>query len=46
MVMDGEDMKAHAPARPPEKYVLYRAVTHTAGLVAKKLNCHGVYEIA
>jgi hypothetical protein len=46
MVMDGEDMKTHAPARPPEKYVLYRAVTWTGGLIAKKLNCHGVYEVA
>lgn len=46
MVMDGEDMKTHAPARPAEKYVLYRAVTWTGGLVAKKLNCHGVYEVA
>lgn len=44
--MDGEDMKQHAPARPPEKYVMYRGVTYTGGLVADQLNCHGVYEVA
>ena len=44
--MDGEDMKQHSPARPPEKYVLYRGVTYTGGMVADQLNCHGVYEIA
>lgn len=44
--MDGEDMKKHSPARPPEKYVMYRGVTYTGGLVADQLNCHGVYEVA
>jgi len=44
--MEGEDMKQHAPARPPEKYVMYRAMTYTGGLVADQLNCHGVYEVA
>ena len=42
--MDGEDWKQHAPARPPEKYVLYRGLTWTGGLVADQLNCHGVYQ--
>lgn len=45
-VMEGEDMKAHAPARPAEKYVLYRAVTWTGAMLAKKMNCHGVYVAA
>lgn len=45
-VMEGEDWKQHAPARPPEKYVMYRAVTWTGGLVADQLNCHAVYEVA
>lgn len=45
-VMDGEDMKMHAPARPENKYVMYRAVTWTGGLVANQLNCHGVYVAA
>jgi hypothetical protein len=45
--MDGEDMKQHSPARPPEKYVMYRGVTWTGGMVvADQLNCHGVYEVA
>lgn len=44
--MDGEDMKKHSPARPADKYVLYRGVTYTGGLVADQLNCHGVYEVA
>ncbi len=44
--MEGEDMKQHAPARPPEKYVMYRGVTYTGGLVCDQLNCHGVYEVA
>ena len=45
-VMDGEDWKQHAPARPPEKYVLYRGLTWTGGLIADQLNCHGVYQAA
>jgi hypothetical protein len=45
-VMDGEDRKIHTPARPPEKYVLFRAITTTAALTASQLNCHGVYSIA
>lgn len=44
--MEGEDWKQHAPARPPEKYVMYRAVTWTGGLVADQLNCHALYEVA
>lgn len=45
-VMDGEDMKQHSPARPADRYVLYRGLTWTGGLVADMLNCHGVYEVA
>ena len=45
-VMEGEDMKRHTPARPPEKYVLYRGVTWTGTMVARKMNCHGVYQTA
>lgn len=43
--MEGEDMKKHSPARPPEKYVMYRGVTYTGGMVADQLNCHGVYQV-
>lgn len=44
--MDGEDMKQHSPARPPEKYVMYKGITYTGGMVADQLNCHGVYQVA
>lgn len=44
--MEGEDMTRHNPARPAEKYLLYRGVTYTGGLVANKLNAHAVYEVA
>ncbi len=44
--MEGEDMKQHAPARPENKYVMYRAVTWTGAFVADMLNCHGVYDLA
>lgn len=43
--MDGEDMKQHTPSRPPEKYVLYRAVTFTGAICANRLNTSGVYSI-
>ena len=46
MVMDGEDMKTHAPARPAEKYVLYRGVTWTGGLICRKPNAQEVLEAA
>jgi hypothetical protein len=42
--MDGEWMKQHAPARPENKYVYYRAVTITGVVAADQLNCHGVYQ--
>ncbi len=45
-VMDGEDMKKHAPARPPSQYVLYRGVTWTGTVICRKMNCHAVYEAA
>lgn len=45
-VMSGENMKRHTPARPENKYVLYRAVTWTGGLVCKRRNTSGVYRLA
>lgn len=45
MVMEGEDRKQHNPARPHNQYVLYRAMTWTGGLCAKKLNGCGVYDV-
>jgi len=44
-VMSGEDRKMHNPARPPEKYVMYRAMTWTGGLCCSQLNSNGVYSI-
>ena len=44
-VMDGEDMKKHAPARPEDRYVMYRAVTWTGGVVCTQRNTSGVYSI-
>ena len=46
MVMEGEDMKQHNPARPEDKYVIYRAVTWTGGLICNQRNANGVYSIA
>jgi hypothetical protein len=46
MVMEGEDMKQHNPARPADQYVLYRALTWTGGLINRKPNAHGVYQSA
>jgi hypothetical protein len=46
MVMEGEDMKKHFPARPENKYVFYRAMTYIGGLICNKRNAHGVYSIA
>ena len=43
--MEGEDDKMHTPARPPEKYILYRAITWTGALTARQLNTSGVYAI-
>lgn len=46
MPMEGEEWKMHTPARPAEKYVLYRAITWTGALTANRLNTSGVYTIA
>lgn len=45
MVITGENMKKHAPARPENKYVFYRAVTYAGTLVCNQRNCHGIYSI-
>lgn len=45
MVMSGEDDKTHAPARPEDKYVIYRAMTWTGGFVCWQRNAQGVYSI-
>ena len=45
-VVSGENMKKHAPARPENKYVFYRAVTYAGALVCSQRNAQGVYSIA
>ena len=45
-VMDGEDMKKHNPARPEDRYVIFRAMTWTGGMVGRRRNSSGVYSIA
>lgn len=44
--MENEKMKRHSPARPHDKYVMYRAITTTGVLTANQLNCHGVYQFS
>ena len=44
--MDGEKMKKHNPSRPYDRYVMYKGITTTAVLVARRLNSSGVYDIA
>lgn len=46
MCMEGEEYKLHTPARPAEKYVMYRAITWTGAMVANRLNTSGVYSVA
>lgn len=45
LVMPGDDMKQHNPARPENKYVYFRAVTWTGALVTWQRNNQGVYSI-
>lgn len=42
-VVEDEDEKIHNPARPPEKYVIYRAKTWVGGLACNRRNGCGVY---
>jgi hypothetical protein len=42
--MEGEDMKMHSPARPHDRFVIYKGVTWTGALTVDQLNCHGVYD--
>lgn len=46
MVMEGEDMKKHYPARPHDQMVIFQGVTWTGAMVVEQMNCHGVYEAA
>lgn len=46
MYMEGERNKRHSPARPHDKYVVYRAITDTCGLVCRQRNSSGIITIA
>lgn len=46
LYMSGEKMKKANPARPAERYVLYRGMTTTAAMCAQQLNTSAVYDIA
>jgi hypothetical protein len=46
MKMQGDWRRTHNPARPVDKFVLYRSVTSTGQLVAHQLNSAGVYDVA
>ena len=46
MYMEGERNKRHSPARPHDKYVVYRAITDTCGLVCRQRNSSGLITIA
>lgn len=43
--MSGEWRKQHSPARPPEKFVLYRSLTSTGQMIATRLNSSAVVQI-
>lgn len=45
MVIEGESMKKHSPARPEDKYVFYRAWTWVGCLVCRQRNTSGIYAI-
>jgi hypothetical protein len=46
VAMQDEWRHQHSPARPPDKYVLYRGVTSTGQLCARRLNSAVVMDIA
>lgn len=44
--IEGEDMKRHNPARPHDKFVVYKSMTWAGGLMMKQANTSMVVEIA
>lgn len=44
--MDQEWEKTHNPARPYDKFVIYRSMTTTCGLVMTQRNAHAIFSIA
>jgi hypothetical protein len=45
MPMQNEWRRQHSPARPYNKFVLYRSITCTGTLAMTQANCNGVYAI-
>jgi hypothetical protein len=43
--MEGEDKKVHNPARPENKYVLYKGMTWTGAMTCKRLSGSGLYVV-
>lgn len=46
MHMDGWRDREHNPARPEDRYTLYKAITWTGGMICRQRNGQGVYSIA
>jgi len=46
MKMEGEWMRRHSPARPHDYFVMYRSITCTGQMVARRLNSALVIDIA
>lgn len=46
LYMQGEKMKKANPARPYDRYVIYRGVTTTAAMCVQQLNTSAVWDIA
>ncbi len=44
--MSSEWMKKHTPARPHDQFVIYKSITDTGALTAKRLSSSAVYETA
>lgn len=44
--LKGQRDKQHNPARPYDRYVIYKGMTMTAALIARQLNTSGIYDIA
>jgi hypothetical protein len=45
-VLEGDDMKVHNPARPEDKYAIYKGMTWSGALAAWRLNSSGLYTAA
>lgn len=44
-VMQNEEFKVHMPDRPYDTFKIYKSITWTGALTAKKLNSSGVYQV-